>query len=151
MKKTIAILAVLLSLSFSVASSNASACKSVVFPGTFTINLGKYSNWNSKMNKNYCSEIQLDCSINNSHTTVGNSTETANTSQKLKTLIEKFRFECLDKAAELNNKGQKAFFDVYSDDLGYQGTLWTYFEKEANKCWNHYQNIYDKLKDNMCI
>ena len=125
-------------------------CTSGIMPGDFDIDLGKYSNWNSMMNAEHCSRINFDCAITPSHTKAGNTTERADTLDKLEALTHKFGGECLNKAAELTDKGQQAFFDVYQDDLGYQGRLWQHFEDEANRCWDHYAAILARLKDEMC-
>ena len=148
MRKVIAglVASVFLALSFSAVAN----CTSGVVPGTFDIDLGKYDNWNARANTAHCNEVQVDCTITTEHTTVGNTTERANTESELKSLSYKFGFKCLEKAAVLHDKGQKAFVGVYPDDLGYGGILMKHFEAEANRCWNHYFAIYEDLKDKMC-
>lgn len=149
MKKVIPglVVSVLLALPFSAMG----VCLSGVAPGEYDIELGKYNNWNSKINVDHCDEVNFDCTITQSHTIVGNTTESVDTRNKLEALTNKLGEDCLDKAAVLNDKGQQGFVDVYPDDLGYQGTLWEHFEDEANKCWNHYVAIFNNKKDDMCI
>ena len=127
-------------------------CLTGVSPGDFNISLGKYSNWNSIANINYCNEVRYaySCEITSSDTTVGNTTDSADTKVELEALIYKFGFECLDKAATLADKGQKAFTDVFPEDLGFPGALYTYFQAEANRCWNHYFDYYESIKDKVC-
>ena len=126
-------------------------CRSGVVLGEFNISLGKYSSWNSMRNTSHCNTVQVDCSISPVDTKVGNTTKTVDTLGELGTLVYEFGFECLDKAAVLNDKGQQAFKDVYIEDLGFQGTLWNHFQSEANRCWNHYFGIYEELKNKMCV
>ncbi len=137
---------VLLALPFAAAGT----CTSGVTPGTFDIDLGKYSNWNATANTTHCNEVRFDCTITPAHTKVGNTTDSADTQSELRSLMYQFGFECLDKAAVLNDKGQQAFVGVYPDDLSFQGVLFNHFQAEANRCWNHYAAIFEELKDKMC-
>ena len=118
----------------------------VVFPGTLKISLGTYTDWNSQ------AEVSTIC-INNPHIVckldsdeyrvVGDTTSSASTADELKTLTQSFGFECLDKAARFADVGQY----VYPDVGYYQGPLHQHFESEANRCWDHYDDIYQDNKD----
>ena len=116
------------------------------------IDLGKYSNWNSEFNRSHCSAIQFDCSIDSSHTRVGDTTVSATSLSELNSLItgsDGLAYECLDKAAELIDKGKQAFVGVYDSDLGYQGVLWQHFQDEGNECYDHYMDVVNNA--NMCF
>ena len=127
------------------------ACVAAVAPGDYTIDLGKYSNWNSVMNRAHCNTVRVDCSINASHTQVGDTTTIAGSLSELTELVtgaDGFAFDCLDKGAVLVNKGQQAFVGVYDSDLGFQGVLWQHFQGEANKCYDHFVELVANA--NMC-
>ncbi|MCZ0945069.1 MAG: hypothetical protein OXJ53_18610 [Gammaproteobacteria bacterium] len=141
----------LLSLS-PLSSIGQEACVAAVTPGDFSIDLGKYSNWNSEANYAHCNIVQFDCSIDSSDTTVGDTTSSSTSLIALNTLVtgsNGFAYECLDKAAALADKGQQAFVGVYDSDLGYQGVLMQHFQAEANECWNHYTDVVSNA--NLCL
>ncbi len=151
-KAIIPVFAVFLFFTSPLPASGEEACDAVVAPGSFAIDLGKYSQWNSEANTAWCNTLQFDCSINQSHTEVGDATSSATSLSQLNELVsgmDGFAFGCLDKTAVLNDKGQKAFVGVYDSDLGYRGALWEYFEDEANECFNHYMDILNNA--NMCL
>ena len=126
-----------------------------VYPGTFTISLGIYTDWNDRAVA--CDDIEFitetNCELDNDENrVVGDNTSSASTADELKILIEGieaihgfhgFWFRCLDKAAVFADIGQY----VYPEEGSYGGPLQQFFEEEANRCWNHYSDIFEQNKD----
>ncbi len=122
-----------------------------VFPNTFEIALkdsgsNDYSDWNARAAASNCANLGINCILDNDeHRLVGNTTSFATSADDLKTLIEgaEFGLDCLDKAAVFVDRGQH----VYPDVGYYEGPLHQFFVGEANRCWDHYQKIYEDNKD----
>ena len=112
----------------------------IVYPGTYTISLGKYSDWNSRIADSKCGFYGLDCELDNDENrVVGDSTSSAGSASALRELTWQFGFDCLEKAARFSDIGQH----VYPEVGAYGGPLHAFFEAEANRCWNHYDQIYE--------
>ena len=116
----------------------------VVYPGTYTISLGKYSDWNSRVADSKCRLYGLDCELDNDkNRVVGDTASSASSASELRELTWQFGFDCLDKAARFSDIGQH----VYPDTGAYGGPLHAFFEAEANRCWDHYDQVYEKNKN----
>ena len=118
----------------------------VVYPGTFTISLGSYTDWNTQAeDSTVCNNNpQIVCKLDaDEYRVVGDTTSSASTADDLKTLTQSFGTDCLDKAARFVDVGQY----VYPDVGYYEGPLHQYFVGEANRCWDHYDAIYENNKD----
>ncbi len=124
---------------------SAALAQAVVYPGTYTISLGTYSDWNTQAAASEaCDLYELQCELDSDeYRVVGDTTSSASTASELQTLTQSFGFECLDKAAVFADIGQH----VYPDVGYYDGPLHQHFVAEANKCWNHYDKVYQDNKD----
>ncbi len=145
MKKIIRLAVLLLTASFLSGMPLIGSAAHVVTLGTFKISLGSYADWNNRAAESgNCDLYQLDCSLDeDEHRVVGDSTTTANSAAELQSLVWQFGFSCLDQAAVFADIGQH----VYPDVGEFGGPLHRHFEKEANRCWDHYDNIYQSNKD----
>ncbi len=115
-----------------------------LYPGAFKISLGDYSDWNTRAAGSNCQDLGLECVLDNDkYRVVGNTTSHASSASELRELTWKLGFECLDKVAVFIDRGQH----VYPDKGEYGGELFAYFLAEGNRCWNHYDGIYEKNKD----
>ncbi len=138
MMRKFTLLATLLCIPFLVLAEHS------VTPGTFTIALGSYSDWNARIADSQCGFYGLDCELDNDeHRVVGDNTTTANSASQLQAIYYQFGFECLDKAARFADIGDQLYPDVGQ----YGGPLHNFFQGEANRCWNHYDKIYRDNKD----
>ncbi len=114
-----------------------------ITPRTFEFSLGKYSDWNERAElTEECALDSLDCLLDeDEHRVVGDNTSTAATRSELRQLTFKFGIECLDKSAVFINIGKY----VYPDEGEFQGPLHNHFVSEANRCWDHYDDIYEEV------
>ena len=113
--------------------------------GTFRISMGDYHDWNARAGSSVqCQEYGLDCLLDSdTYRVVGDNTTTATSAPQLQQLYWKFGFECLDKAGLFIIRGKH----VYPEVGEFEGPLHQHFLKEANRCWDHYDNIYETNKD----
>ncbi len=145
MKKITRLTMLLLTASFLAGMPLIGSATHTVTLGTFKFSLGDYADWNDRAaESDNCDLYGLDCSLDDDeHRVVGDNTTTATSADELQNLAWQFGFSCLDKSAAFINIGKH----VYPDVGEFGGPLHRYFEKEANRCWDHYDDIYQANKD----
>ncbi|MCY4218853.1 MAG: hypothetical protein OXE56_06245 [Gammaproteobacteria bacterium] len=114
-----------------------------LFPGTFEISLGDYSDWNARVAESNCEVLGLECELDDDeYRVVGDKMSSASSKQELRDLTWEFGFECLDKAAVFIDRGQH----IYPNVGEFGGQLFTFFLAEANRCWDYYDDFYERNK-----